>query len=103
MCVSDDILREYAEIIERLINAETAEIMVNLLLNSSNIIWTPPYYHFGLITADPDDNKFVDCAIAAGAKYIVSEDSHFKFLQQCDFPKVEVIDLDHFSLLLGHN
>jgi hypothetical protein len=27
------------------------------------------YYHLRLITADPDDDKFVDCAFKANAKY----------------------------------
>ena len=30
-----------------------------------------PHYTFALIEADKDDNKFVDCAIAANAKCIV--------------------------------
>lgn len=34
-----------------------------------------PHYTFALIEADKDDNKFVDCAIAANAKCIVTEDS----------------------------
>ena len=33
-----------------------------------------PHYTFALIEADKDDNKFVDCAIAANAKCIVTED-----------------------------
>ena len=37
---------------------------------------------FGLITADADDNKFVDCAIIAGAKYIVTEDRRFNVLKE---------------------
>ena len=38
----------------------------------------------------------MDCAIQAGAVYIVSEDSHFNILKECDFPKVVVIGLDEF-------
>ena len=55
-----------------------------------------PYYKFNLITADPDDNKFVDCAIVASAKYIVTEDHHYDVLKRCSFPKVDVVDLDTF-------
>ena len=55
-----------------------------------------PYYKFNLITAVPDDNKFVDCAIVASAKYIVTEDHHYDVLKSCSFPKVDVIDLDSF-------
>jgi len=32
------------------------------------------------ITHDPDDNKFADCAIAAEADFILTEDRHFQEL-----------------------
>lgn len=53
-------------------------------------------YRFNLITTDPDDNKFVDCAIVAGATYIVSNDRHFEELKKYDFPKVDVRKLSEF-------
>lgn len=53
-------------------------------------------FRFNLITADPDDNKFVDCAVTAGATYIVSNDRHFRELERYDFPKVDVRTLAEF-------
>ena len=44
-----------------------------------------PHFRFGLIEQDPDDNKFVDCAIIAGADYIVSEDAHFRIFLTLSF------------------
>lgn len=41
-----------------------------------------------------DDNKFVDCAIAANAQFIVTEDHHYDVLKTIDFPKVNIIKLD---------
>ena len=55
-----------------------------------------PHFRFRLIEPDPDDNKFVDCAIVAGADYIVSEDTHFRVLETIPFPKVNVIRLNRF-------
>ncbi len=53
--------------------------------------------HFHLLSGvDEDDNKFVDCAIAAGADYIVTEDHHFDYLRQIPFPQLNVISLDDF-------
>ena len=49
-----------------------------------------------------DDNKFVDCAIAANASYIVSQDHHFDILKTIEFPKVELIDIDTFMALLDN-
>lgn len=39
------------------------------------------YFDFNLIQADPDDNKFVDCAITAGARYVVTEDHHYDVIK----------------------
>ena len=47
-----------------------------------NIRHVEPTYQWRIITADPDDDKFVDCAIAAQADWIVTEDRHFDTLIQ---------------------
>ena len=65
-------------------------------MNRSNTRHIKIYFRFGLIKADPDDNKFVDCAIKANAKYIVSEDHHFDVLKTIHFPPVNVISIDEF-------
>jgi len=64
--------------------------------NACNVQFVSPAYRFNLISADPDDNKFVDCAITAGATYIVSNDRHFEELRRYDFPKVDVRTLSEF-------
>jgi len=53
-----------------------------------------------LIEVDPDDNKFVDCAIAANALFIVTNDHHFDVLQTIPFPTVSIIRIDDFLALL---
>ena len=96
LCVSTDILAEYEEILQRLTDIDTAQMVIELIVNNPHTLMLSPYYKFNLITADPDDNKFVDCAIVASAKYIVTEDRHYDVLKSCLFPKVDVIDLDSF-------
>jgi predicted nucleic acid-binding protein len=53
-----------------------------------------------LIEADHDDNKFVDCAFAANATYIVSDDKHYDVLKEVDFPQILVLKLKEFLGLL---
>ena len=65
-------------------------------MRSPNILRKDPYCQFRLIEQDPDDNKFVDCAIVSGADYIVSEDAHFRVLDSIQFPKINVIRLEDF-------
>ena len=79
---------------ERKTSAKFAELALNVITNNPYTLFVTPYYHFRLIVADPDDDKFVDCAVAGNAKYIVTEDSHYDVLAGLDFPKVDIIKLD---------
>ena len=101
--VTDEIIYEYQEILEHFISPEVASEVVWLLLNLKNVHLVETYYKFNLIKQDPDDNKFVDCAIAVGATYIVSNDNHFNELNKYDFPKVEHINIYKFMDWLKEN
>jgi predicted nucleic acid-binding protein len=46
-----------------------------------NLRRVEPAYNWRLIAADPDDDKFADCAVAAEADWIVTEDDHFDVLK----------------------
>lgn len=96
LCVSSEIINEYQEIVGRLTNPFVAENVIEFILNSPFCLRFDPQYHFNLISQDPDDNKFVDCAIIANADYIVTEDSHFNVLEAIPFPKVNVVTLEAF-------
>ena len=67
-----------------------------LILNQKNVQLVDPHFRMGIITTDPDDNKFVDCAFAAGADFLVSEDSHFRVLHDTPFPQLNLVTLDEF-------
>jgi len=96
LCVSNDILNEYQEVLEQQITPTVAENVVLLILNKPNVRFVDPYFRLGLITADPDDNKFVDCAFAADADYLVSEDNHFNVLKTIPFPRLNLVTLEEF-------
>ena len=100
LCVSNDILEEYEEILSQKTNATIASNVIQVIVNSPFVEFVNTYFHFHLIEQDKDDNKFVDCAIAANAQYIVSEDAHFKHLKHIPFPTVNVIRLGDFMNLL---
>ena len=100
LCVSNEILAEYEEIITRKTNEIVAGHVLQTLINSPFVRLVTPYYHFHLIQSDIDDNKFVDCAIACNAVYLVSEDSHFNAVKQVPFPYVAVICLEDFLQFL---
>lgn len=101
LCISNEIMEEYSEVLARNISSRVSESIVYAILTRPNVIRKDPHYSFGLIESDKDDNKFVDCAIAANAKCIVTEDSHFNVLKAIPFPKVEVIGIDDFKIYLN--
>ena len=100
LCVSTDILEEYAEIITQKMSVEVAANVIHLLLESQYVELVNPYFSLHLIESDHDDDKFVDCAFAANATYIVSDDRHYEVLKDVDFPKLLVLKLKEFLGLL---
>ena len=101
LCISNEIIEEYSEILIKLTNKETATIVLNAILNSPFVEFITPYYRFNMIQADPDDNKFVDCAIAGNARYIVTNDHHYDILSKTAFPHVEFLTIDKFLTLIN--
>ena len=97
MCVNTDILEEYEEILAQKATPEIAQNVVEAIANLTTTTMQNTYVHFELLPADSDDNKFVDCAIAAEAEYIVTNDKHFNPLRKIPWPKVEIIKLVEFT------
>ena len=100
LCVTNEILFEYHEILTKRYDVIIANTVLKELIETPNLERVNPTYRFNLITADPDDNKFVDCAIIAGATYIVSNDRHFEELKRYEFPKVDVRKLSEFLKII---
>lgn len=96
LCVSSDILDEYEEILSEKTTPEIARNIVEAIANLSTTTFQTAYVHFELLTTDVDDNKFVDCAIAADAEYIVTNDKDFNQLKEIPWPKVEIIKIAEF-------
>ena len=91
LCFTSDILLEYEEILIRKRNEELATLILEVLLLMPNTIRVEKYFSFGLPTHDPDDQKFLDCAIACGASYLVTEDKHFNEIKNKDLFIVKIV------------
>lgn len=103
LIVSNEILSEYGEIIQKHMGVHLAENILAVIENLDNVVFSHPSFKFNLITADYDDNKFVDCAIASNADFIITEDRHFDELKKIDFPKVSTVGITGFRTLLESN
>ena len=76
---------------------EVAEAAVDLLTDLPNVHLIQKYFLWQLVEADPDDNKFIDCSIAAGAQFLVSEDRHLRIIQSYPYFGVELVSLEEFK------
>ena len=100
LCVTNEILAEYEEILTNKVGAEIASNVITAILDLPNTKVIQVYYHLRLITADPDDDKFVDCAFKANARYIETQDHHYDVLKQTPFPFIDVVGIDEFIKVL---
>jgi uncharacterized protein len=96
LIISNEILTEYVEILAEKTTVTIVNNVAELLLVLKNVKKTAVYYRWNLIKQDADDNKFVDCAIAANADFIVSNDKHFNELKNIEFPKVRIVTAGEF-------
>jgi len=99
LCVTTEIMFEYAEIIERQMGAKASQEAIMSLKKFENVIYIDSQFRFQLLK-DEDDNKFVDCAIVANAHYLVSHDNDFKVLKTIPYPKVNLISIPEFSQVM---
>lgn len=99
-CVSTEVLFEYEEILSEKTSSYFADIIIKTLINRTNLIRVSPTWHFTLITADPDDNKFVDCAVCGQADFLISNDRHYDILKSIDFPQLNLVKLQDFVRIL---
>ncbi|MBO6306131.1 MAG: putative toxin-antitoxin system toxin component, PIN family [Paludibacteraceae bacterium] len=100
LCVNTDILEEYEEVLALKTTPEIARNIVEAIANLTTTVFQNTYVHFELLPADSDDNKFVDCAVASDAEYIVTNDKHFNPLKTIPWPKVEIIKIVDFIKLI---
>ena len=99
--VTTEILAEYEEQLCRRLGLARTEVQLRELLNLPNVQELTVYYRWQLLAdLDPDDDKFVDCAVACGADYLVTNDRHFDRLRGVAFPSVPLVKAEEFLALL---
>jgi putative PIN family toxin of toxin-antitoxin system len=76
LCLSGPIIDEYVEVLTRLGLQNEREIgeLLSLFARGSHTHFTanPPKLH--VVDTDPDDDMFIECAVALKAKFVISGD-----------------------------
>ena len=103
--VSTPILLEYEEVLTRLSGParwrKLARLMDLAELTSENLLRVTPSFQFRVVTADPNDNIFTDCAITAGADYLLTEDAHFAPLAEAGYKPRSISPQQFIAHLAG--
>ena len=65
-----------------------------------NILRVSPSFHFHIVTDDADDNIFTDCAIAAEADWLITDDAHFAPLANAGYRPQPIAPQDFIARFL---
>ena len=84
LCLSQKIVEEYIEVLNRLGLKDKNEIikLTKLFAEGYNSVFTAITPTLFIVEEDPDDNKFIECAVALDCKIIISGDKHLKKIKK---------------------
>ncbi|MFH1050739.1 MAG: putative toxin-antitoxin system toxin component, PIN family [bacterium] len=99
LCLSKDILNEYVEVLERLgISHDEIMQLTKLFNEAPNVIYTSITPKISIVKKDPDDDKFIECAVELGAKYIITGDKGL--LEIGKYSNIQILNPKGFLELL---
>jgi uncharacterized protein len=82
ICISADILEEYSRVLRLKFGWTQDEINTNIGLLKRMMEIVEPVAVIKAVSADPTDDKVIECAAAAGADAIISWDRHLLELKR---------------------
>ncbi len=76
LCLSRPIVDEYVNVLSRmgLQNKDELKALLNIFARGFNCLFTAETPKLHVVKADPADNKFIECAVALDASYVISGD-----------------------------
>ena len=76
LCLSRPIVNEYVDVLGRMWpnNERELEELLNLFAHGFHVLFTSKTPNLNIVEKDPDDNKFIECAVALNSKFIISGD-----------------------------
>ena len=98
LLVSGKICEEYKNVLnrfERISLNKRKKLLAKIRTHSG---WINPEKKFVIIEDDPEDNKFIECAVAGKADFIITGDKHL--LNVKEFQGIKIITVDKFLKIL---
>jgi putative PIN family toxin of toxin-antitoxin system len=103
IAVSEDILKEYEEILQRHAAKGADKLIMEIFIESPDVYVQTVYYKWNALDNDPEDNKFFDIAVAANADYLITDDVHFNKVSKLKFTKINVLSSKEFLKIIKDN
>jgi putative PIN family toxin of toxin-antitoxin system len=96
LCLSRPIVDEYVAVLQRLGLEDERELeeLLRLFALGFHIVFASNTPELHLIEQDPDDDKFIECAVALGAEYIISGDKRLVAIQ--DYMGIKIVNPNTF-------
>jgi len=84
LCVSKNILDEYIEVLQRIGLGDEREVeeILSLFAKGFNILFTTKTPKIKAVRDDPDDDKFIECAVALKVEVIITGDKALKAMNE---------------------
>ena len=76
-------------------------IIMEIFIESPDVVFKRVFYNWYAISADIDDNKFFYLAVATSATYLVTNDLHFNETKKLQFPIVNIISASDFLAIVS--
>lgn len=76
LCLSRPIVDEYVNVLKRmgLQNEHELEELLSIFAHGFHVLFTTKTPTLSIVEKDPDDNKFIECAVALNSKSIITGD-----------------------------
>lgn len=99
IAISDEILNEISRVLQRKFlwqGIKLAQVRPTILAFAELV---EPQQRIDAVADDPDDNAILECAVEAGAEYIISGDSHLRNLKS--FRSIRILSAREFISVLA--
>ena len=84
LCLSRTIIDEYVEVLRRLglQNERELDELLGLFARGFHVLFAARTPKLQVVDEDPDDDKFIECAVALKASYVISGDKGLTAVQE---------------------
>jgi putative PIN family toxin of toxin-antitoxin system len=96
LCLSKPIVDEYIEVLRRLglQNEKEMEELLGLFSHGFHVVFTAKTPQLHILEKDPDDNMFIECAVALKAGFVITGDKALKAIKE--YMNIKVVSPNEF-------